>query len=81
MRDGKIVSLNYGCMTSLALDPIEKKPLAQFHSGSSILSIGSFGCNFHCDFCQNAIISQENHVEYEKTDTRRSRKSSFAFSR
>lgn len=66
MRDGKIVSLNYGCMTSLALDPVEKKPLAQFHPGSSILSIGSFGCNFHCDFCQNAIISQENYVEYEK---------------
>lgn len=65
MRDGKIVSLNYGCITSLALDPIEKKPFAQFHPGSHILSLGSFGCNFHCDFCQNAMISQESHVEYE----------------
>lgn len=65
MRDGKIVSLNSGCITSLALDPIEKKPFAQFHPGSHILSLGSFGCNFHCDFCQNAMISQESHVEYE----------------
>ena len=56
-QDGKIVSLNYGKLTSLALDPIEKKPLRRFHPGSLILSEGSFGCNLHCPFCQNHEIS------------------------
>ena len=56
-RNGKIVSLNYGKLTALALDPIEKKPLRRFHSGSLILSVGSFGCNLHCPFCQNAGIA------------------------
>lgn len=56
-RGGSIVSLNYGKLTSLALDPIEKKPLARFHPGSLILSVGSFGCNLRCPFCQNYEIS------------------------
>ena len=56
-QDGKIVSLNYGKMTSLALDPIEKKPLRRFRPGSLILSVGSFGCNLRCPFCQNHEIS------------------------
>lgn len=56
-RDGRIVPLNYGRLTSLALDPIEKKPLRRFHPGSFILSAGSFGCNLRCPFCQNAEIS------------------------
>ena len=56
-RDGKIVPLNYGKLTSLALDPIEKKPLRRFHPGSLILSVGSFGCNLRCPFCQNHEIS------------------------
>ena len=55
---GRIVSLNYGKIASLALDPIEKKPLARFHPGSYILSLGSFGCNLRCPFCQNHEISQ-----------------------
>ena len=54
VRDGKVVSLNYGIATSLALDPIEKKPLARFHPGSRILSYGSYGCNLNCPFCQNS---------------------------
>ncbi|MBQ8983141.1 MAG: AmmeMemoRadiSam system radical SAM enzyme [Lachnospiraceae bacterium] len=57
MRDGKIVSLNYGQVTSLALDPIEKKPLNRFCPGSMILSVGSYGCNLRCPFCQNVSIS------------------------
>ena len=57
-KDGVIVSLNYGQLVSLALDPIEKKPLARFMPGSYILSLGSFGCNMHCTFCQNYAISQ-----------------------
>ncbi len=47
-RDGTIVPLNYGKLTSLVLDPIEKKPLRQFHPGSMVLSVGSFGCNLRC---------------------------------
>ncbi len=56
-EDGRIVSENYGCVTSLALDPIEKKPLKMFYPGSMILSVGSFGCNLKCPFCQNHEIS------------------------
>lgn len=54
---GKIVCANYGRLTSLALDPIKKKPLARFHPGSFILSAGSYGCNMRCPFCQNCSIS------------------------
>lgn len=56
-QNGNIVCLNYGRVTSLALDPIEKKPLAHFHPGSKILSVGSLGCNLRCSFCQNSAIS------------------------
>ena len=57
-REGRVVAANYGKITSLALDPIEKKPIAFFHPGSKILSVGSFGCNLRCPFCQNDSISQ-----------------------
>ena len=57
-QGGRVVAANYGEITSLALDPIEKKPLAFFHPGSYILSVGSFGCNLRCPFCQNDAISQ-----------------------
>lgn len=55
--DGVLYSLNYGEITALALDPIEKKPLYHFYPGSSILSAGSFGCNLKCQFCQNFEIA------------------------
>ncbi|QHQ62391.1 AmmeMemoRadiSam system radical SAM enzyme [Anaerocolumna sedimenticola] len=55
--DGKIIPINYGLLTGIALDPIEKKPLYHFNPGSQILSVGSFGCNFRCSFCQNYEIS------------------------
>ncbi len=57
-RGGTTVPINYGKLTSLALDPIEKKPLLKFHPGSMILSCGSFGCNLDCQFCQNHVISR-----------------------
>lgn len=57
-EDDELYSLNYGEVTSIALDPIEKKPLYHFKPGSKIISVGSFGCNFKCGFCQNASISQ-----------------------
>ena len=57
-RGGKLYTTNYGEITSMARDPIEKKPLYHFKPGSNILSVGSFGCNFSCEFCQNHTISQ-----------------------
>lgn len=56
--DGRVICTSYGRITSLALDPIEKKPLAQFYPGSMILSLGSYGCNMDCPFCQNFSISR-----------------------
>lgn len=55
--DGAVVDENYGRITSLALDPIEKKPLVRFRPGTMVLSVGSYGCNLHCPFCQNASIA------------------------
>ena len=54
----KIELLTYGVLSGYALDPIEKKPLYHFYPGHNILSIGSYGCNMRCDFCQNYNISQ-----------------------
>ena len=55
---GEIRPVYYGRISSLALDPIEKKPLARFRPGSVILSAGSLGCNLRCPFCQNHEIAQ-----------------------
>ena len=55
---GKVEPLYYGRISSLALDPIEKKPLKQFHPGTMILSVGSLGCNLRCPFCQNHEIAR-----------------------
>ncbi len=67
-RNGEIVPLNYGRFTSLALDPIEKKPLYHFFAGGRILSLGSFGCNLRCPFCQNYEISMAgiNDIPHQK---------------
>lgn len=64
-KDGKIVSISYGKLTSLMPDPIEKKPLRRFYPGSRILSAGSFGCNLACPFCQNHEISMAGSREAE----------------
>lgn len=61
--EDNIVSINYGEITALALDPIEKKPLADFMPGSWILSVGSFGCNMDCPFCQNYSISSASESD------------------
>ncbi len=62
---GEIRPLNYGKITSIALDPIEKKPLSRFMPGSRILSVGSYGCNLRCPFCQDYEISwSEEAFEY-----------------
>lgn len=57
-QDGVLVPLTYGRVSSIQLDPIEKKPLCSFHPGEQILSIGSIGCNLACSFCQNWKIAQ-----------------------
>ena len=66
--DGVVVAANYGRVTALALDPIEKKPLARFCPGSKILSYGSYGCNLFCPFCQNYDISRTDGSEFEAED-------------
>ncbi|TYQ15897.1 UNVERIFIED_CONTAM: pyruvate formate lyase activating enzyme [Acetivibrio alkalicellulosi] len=65
--DGTLYSLNYGKITSMALDPIEKKPLYHFKPESMILSVGTFGCNLKCSFCQNWMIAHENPQLYNIT--------------
>ena len=53
----------YGRLAAVAVDPIEKKPLYHFWPGSTILSVGSPGCNFRCPWCQNSRISQSSDVQ------------------
>lgn len=71
LQDGVNVSKSYGKISSAALDPIEKKPLARFHPGSMILSVGSYGCNLACPFCQNHEISQNDLFSQCETVTPR----------
>lgn len=67
-ENGKLISLNYGKITSYAYDPIEKKPLYHFYPSSDIFSIGSFGCNLACDFCQNWQIVYDDSRAREIPD-------------
>lgn len=62
-EDGTIICGNYGQVSSLALDPIEKKPLKMFYPKSLVLSVGSIGCNLRCPFCQNHEISMTGPEE------------------
>ena len=68
-KDGKVIPANYGNFTALALDPIEKKPLSRFYPGSNILSIGNYGCNLFCPFCQNYEISRSDGSEFTEKIT------------
>lgn len=67
-KDGKVIAYNYGKVSGLALDPIEKKPLNNFFPGSYILSVGSFGCNLRCPFCQNNDISWSEEARRYASD-------------
>ncbi|MCR5105045.1 MAG: AmmeMemoRadiSam system radical SAM enzyme [Eubacterium sp.] len=67
-KNGKVMSTNYGRVTSIALDPIEKKPLSRFHPGSYILSVGSYGCNLRCPFCQNDEISWSDRARHFESE-------------
>lgn len=61
-NDGMILPLSHGKITSFALDPVEKKPLARWNPGKYLLSVGTFGCNLSCPFCQNHAISQADQA-------------------
>ena len=61
--DGILSNMNYAQASSVAVDPIEKKPLAHFFPGSLVFSLGGWGCNFHCQDCQNWEISCVDIVE------------------
>jgi len=65
---GKLYAAGYGLVSSIALDPVEKKPLRQFHPGKRVLSIGGFGCNLRCPFCQNYEISREYRARWEDAE-------------
>ncbi len=56
---GRLLATSYGEVVSIAVDPIEKKPLYHFLPGSEILSVATYGCNLLCPFCQNSEISQQ----------------------
>ena len=60
-----VISFTYCKLTSIVLDPIEKKPLYHFYPGSKILSIGSYGCNLRCPWCQNHVISMAKSSDVE----------------
>ena len=57
-RQGELLTLVGDRVASVALDPVEKKPLYHFHPGSKTYSLGTVGCNFSCAFCQNHGISR-----------------------
>lgn len=57
-HNGSLIALNYEQIASISLDPVEKKPLRHYHPGSTILSVGTAGCNLKCPFCQNHTISR-----------------------
>ena len=69
-KDGVLYTKVYGELTSYAMDPMEKKPLYNFYPGTQIFSIGTWGCNFKCTFCQNWQISQQQVAteHFEKED-------------
>jgi len=67
-ENGKLFTLIYGVCSSVADDPIEKKPLYHFYPGSRVFSLGSVGCNFRCDHCQNYSISTASPEEFFSQD-------------
>jgi pyruvate formate lyase activating enzyme len=68
--DGEAIGLlTYGVVSGYSLDPVEKKPLYHFFPGKKILSLGSYGCNMRCDFCQNWDISQNRPEKMERNIT------------
>lgn len=73
--NGDLYSLVYGRVIAMHVDPIEKKPLFHFYPGTTAFSVGTIGCDFKCDFCQNYDISQyskdNNKIIGEETTPRK----------
>ncbi|MFN2379201.1 MAG: AmmeMemoRadiSam system radical SAM enzyme [Bacteroidales bacterium] len=69
--EGMLMTNTFSHISSLSADPVEKKPLYHFYPGSSIYSVGSYGCNLTCSFCQNHEISQVRNVAYQTRSGRR----------
>jgi len=65
--DGELYTLNFGLLAAHAMDPVEKKPLYHYYPGKYILSIGTFGCNLRCGFCQNWTIAHGDPPTIEVT--------------
>jgi pyruvate formate lyase activating enzyme len=61
-RGGRLELLSYGLAAATQVDPVEKKPLSHFRPGTRVYSIGTVGCNWRCQYCQNAEISQEHEI-------------------
>lgn len=66
-RGGTLYADSYGVVTACHIDPIEKKPLYHFNPGTSVLSVGTYGCNLRCDFCQNYSISQAERPDVDQS--------------
>lgn len=62
-QDGKLYTANYGLCAAAHWDPVEKKPLYHFYPGQSIFSLGTFGCNLHCSFCQNWNLARGKQID------------------
>ena len=83
-----LIAYTYGKVSSLCVDPIEKKPLYHYKPGSRCFSVGGVGCNMRCRHCQNYAISQlssgKKRTTYERPDEivalcRRERQNIIAF--
>ncbi len=61
--DGKLNLINYGIISAMQVDPIEKKPFSHFMPGSYVLGIGTSSCNWGCLFCQNHNISKDKEIQ------------------
>ncbi len=64
-RDGQLVTLIYGAVSSMSVNPIEKKPFYHFYPGSLTLTADSWSCNFGCPWCQNWHISKTSPRQSE----------------
>ena len=65
-RNGILYADTYACLSATNFDPIEKKPLYNFHPGAEIFSLGSLGCNFTCKCCQNYEIAQTGKAGFPR---------------
>ncbi|MFX0012370.1 MAG: radical SAM protein, partial [Candidatus Hermodarchaeota archaeon] len=68
-NDGEIYTIVYGLIPALSFNPIEKKPLYHFYPGSVAITIGTYGCNYSCFWCQNHHISHPSTNIFELVNT------------